>query len=111
MKQILDGLKILENLQIYHQDLKPKNIMIGFNDYEAVIGDFGHSLEYNSSDWIEEGNTGTPDYDAPEMEEYQPYLPSKLDIFALGVTMFEVVFGFLPFMQKDRCDDRLFKLL
>ena len=43
--QLLDGLETMHDLNIFHRDIKPDNIMIGGNDYKLKYVDFGFSTD------------------------------------------------------------------
>ena len=92
--QLLDGLEAMHSKNIFHRDIKPDNIMIGGNDYKFKYVDFGFG-----TDNIGRLNTflGTPNYAAPELHLKRPYFGKSEDIFSLGVTLFVIVTGGLPF--------------
>lgn len=79
---------------IAHLDIKPANFVI--DDYERVkLCDFGLSVEcYNEE--VCQQFAGTHPFIAPEVLLMKPYDPFKADIFSLGVTLFMLYTGRLP---------------
>ena len=92
--QLLDGLEAIHNSDGVHRDIKPNNIMIG-NDYKLKIVDLGFATK-KSNNFLKQ-YLGTPTYVAPEIHLRKPYLGEFSDIFSLGVTLFILVTGSLPF--------------
>ena len=92
--QLLDGLEAMHSKNIFHRDIKPGNIMIGGDDYKFKFVDFGFS-----TDRIGKLNSflGTPTYAAPELLLKRAYFGRTEDIFSLGVSLFIIVTGGLPF--------------
>jgi serine/threonine protein kinase len=82
---------------IIHRDLKPGNILFD-NFGEAYIADFGivklteASAQYTGSNLI-----GTPAYMSPEQARGERDIDGRSDIYALGVVVFEMLSGALPF--------------
>ena len=93
--QLLDGVEILHNNDIVHRDIKLENLMLSGKDYNITIVDFGFA--YKKSAGYLKKFLGTPNYAAPELHLNQPYLGVYDDIFSLGVTLFILVTGNLPF--------------
>jgi tousled-like kinase len=87
--------------KIIHYDLKPQNIL--FHNGEIKISDFGLcKVVEDSSERVEltSQGVGTYWYQPPECFEVGPNPPlicSKVDIWALGVIYFEMLFGIKPF--------------
>jgi len=95
---------VLEELcekNIVYRDLKPENVMLDAQGYLKLI-DFGIAKK------LEEGKTrtftmiGTPHYMAPEIMRGHGY-GTEVDLWSLGVILFEFVCGYLPF--ADELDD------
>ncbi len=84
-----------------HRDLKPGNVMLtpsGDNEtYRATLMDFGLAkVETNLSQTGEEA-VGTIDYMAPEQITAAQHIDQRADVYALGVMMFEMLTGAMPF--------------
>ena len=78
---------------IMHRDIKPYNIFIDNNKTKIKLGDFGCSIKIkdNNSEPI-----GTIFYTAPEIIKNLKY-DEKCDLWSLGVTLYELYFGELPY--------------
>ena len=92
--QLLDGLEAMHSKNVFHRDIKPDNIMIGGNDYKFKYVDFGFSTDNIGR---LDSYLGTLTYAAPELHLKRPYFAKSEDIFSLGVTLFVLVTGGLPF--------------
>ena len=92
--QLLDGLEAIHNSNIVHRDIKLENIMLSGDDYTLKYVDFGFATE-KSYGYLN-NYLGTPNYAAPELHLKKPYLGVYEDIFSLGVTLFNIVTGYLP---------------
>ena len=95
-KQICDGLSEAHELGIVHRDLKPNNIMIDDNG-NARIMDFGIARTTKGKGITGSGILiGTPEYMSPEQVEAKD-IDVRSDIYSLGVVMYEMLTGRLPF--------------
>jgi len=94
-------LEELSDRNIIYRDLKPENVMLDQQGYLKLI-DFGIAKK------LEEGKSrtftmiGTPHYMAPEVMRGHGY-GTEVDLWSLGVMLFEFVCGYLPF--ADELDD------
>ncbi|XP_073989058.1 unc-51 like kinase 3 homolog Aduk isoform X3 [Rhodnius prolixus] len=104
MIQLVAGLKYLRSKDIYHYDLKPQNILLqGRNELILKISDFGLSLfahKHLENEKAGIGPRGSPSYMAPEMLVSNQYDPSLIDLWSLGVILYECLHGKLPLPQK-----------
>ena len=101
-KKIVERIQFCHNKNICHLDIKPANIVFD-NEFEPIIIDFGLSLKIND-DKIYEGETGTEQYECPEMWEKGKFTGVEADIFSLGALLFNLIapsFGFLQAKKDD----------
>jgi serine/threonine protein kinase/tetratricopeptide (TPR) repeat protein len=95
-KQICEGLTEAHALGVIHRDLKPQNIMIDKSG-NAKIMDFGIARSLKSEGITGEGAIiGTPQYMSPEQVEGND-TDQRSDIYALGVVLYEMLTGKVPF--------------
>jgi eukaryotic-like serine/threonine-protein kinase len=97
-RQLCEALQAAHTEDVIHRDLKPQNILIGPGDM-VYISDFGlaKSVESSLSGMTRSGALlGTPHYMAPEQAEGKP-ADKRSDIYALGLILYEMVTGDLPF--------------
>merc|ERR1712141_698560 len=94
--QILSAVKYCHDQQrIIHRDLKPDNILFD-GENNIKIGDFGLSEEFVPGKML---NTfcGTPEYMAPEVFQGQKFDGPKVDVWSLGVMLYEMLTDTIPF--------------
>jgi len=85
---------------VIHRDLKPENLLLDANGDIKVI-DFGLGTILSSPDEILEVACGSPHYAAPEMLLGGGYLGQRVDMWALGVCLYAMLCGCLPFDEPD----------
>ena len=98
-RQIASALKYLHSLQIAHCDLKLENILVDRELSQTKLIDFGLSIQNKSR--IEDFCLGTPSYMSPQLLKKEGFSPFKADVWALGVLLFKLIFGVLPFKAKS----------
>ncbi len=92
--QIAYGIEAAHNNNIIHRDIKPQNIVISDDGY-AKVADFGIAKATNGNT-INNAVAGSVHYMAPEQAR-SGFSDEKSDIYSLGITMYEMVTGRLPF--------------
>ncbi|EAN31491.1 Protein kinase domain protein [Theileria parva strain Muguga] len=120
---VLNGLNYLHKNFIIHRDLKPSNILLkyGNDSITVMISDFG-TCQVFSQKSTKSGFTGTIEYTAPELliSYYNTFKPTdttvdsvgdtldtvevledKIDLWSLGVILYYVSYGALPFYSSD----------
>jgi serine/threonine protein kinase/Tfp pilus assembly protein PilF len=94
--QICDGLEEAHRMGVVHRDLKPANVLVD-KEGHARIMDFGIARSARSRGITDTGTmVGTPDYMSPEQTEGRD-VDARADLYSLGVMLFEMVTGQLPF--------------
>ncbi|XP_006650987.1 serine/threonine-protein kinase ATG1a [Oryza brachyantha] len=97
MRQLAEGLKILRGRSIVHRDLKPQNLLLSTNGdlITLKIGDFGFARSLVQEN-LAATMCGSPSYMAPEIMRCEDY-DAKADLWSIGVILFQLVTGKLPF--------------
>lgn len=92
--QIAQGMEAAHNNHIIHRDIKPQNIIIS-RDGKVKVTDFGIAKASNSNT-ITSNAMGSVHYLSPEQAR-GGYSDEKSDIYSLGVTLYEMLSGKVPF--------------
>lgn len=90
------GLELVHSMKIVYRDLKPENMFLDNEGY-SKLGDFGISKKSMRTFTV----WGTLEYQAPEMILHWGY-DGSVDIWALGIVTFELLFGFTPFYTRNK---------
>jgi serine/threonine protein kinase len=94
LSQVADALEYMHKQGFLHRDICPRNVMVTKDTVVKLI-DFGLTIP-NRPEFLKPGNrTGTPNYLAPEVIR-RTTTDHRVDLFALGVTAYEVYTGILP---------------
>ena len=101
---VAEALGAVHAAGLIHRDLKPSNILLRA-DGQPVLTDFG--LAAALADTVKEQRltppnvlVGTADYLAPEVIAGQP-VDARADLYALGIVLYEMLAGFVPFAGRD----------
>lgn len=92
--QVCAGMEVAHNNNIVHRDIKPQNIMIS-KEGKVKVTDFGIA-KATSSNTISTNAMGSVHYTSPEQAR-GGFSDAKSDIYSLGITMYEMITGELPF--------------
>jgi len=99
-KQVCKGMAEAHRLGVIHRDLKPSNIMID-KEGNARIMDFGIARSLEAKGITGVGiMVGTPEYMSPEQAEVKE-VDQRSDIYSLGVILYEMVTGRVPFEGEN----------
>ena len=94
--QVCEALRYAHERKIIHRDINPTNIIVQQNDRLKIL-DFGLACPVGTEDF---SNAGTAYYMAPEQIQGEPVDP-RTDVYALGITAYQMVTGKKPFSRKD----------
>lgn len=102
LSQIANGIAAVHAAGIIHRDVKPANIVIEDDTGRPVLVDFGLAVPGDNPE--QAIAMGTPQYMAPEQAGLMPGTPVShhTDVYAFGVTTFEMLTGRLPFESTDQ---------
>ena len=97
---MIRGLEEIHAREIVHRDLKPPNVLIG-RDGEVKIADFGIAFDSSAPALTMTGHAiGSPPYMSPEQMQGET-VDSRTDLFSLGVILYEMITGDVPFAAHD----------
>ncbi|XP_076672301.1 maternal embryonic leucine zipper kinase-like [Andrena cerasifolii] len=96
-RQIVSAVAYLHSLGYAHRDLKPENVLLDKEENLKLI-DFGLCAKpKNGIETHLQTSCGSPTYAAPELILGRKYLGSEVDIWSMGVLLYALLCGFLPF--------------
>ena len=96
MREVIEAVRYIHSFspKIIHRDIKPENLLLDDN-YRVLLSDFGWSNFLDDNEF-RKTFCGTPEYLSPEMVKKSGH-NEMVDIWALGVLMFEFLAGYAPF--------------
>jgi len=102
MLQAVEGLSYANARGIIHRDIKPSNLMITENDHRVKIADFGLAkmVEHDTQMTAAGTAMGSPNYMSPEQARGEE-ADHRSDIYALGVSLYQMLCGDLPFTASS----------
>lgn len=102
--QACDGIGYAHKAGIIHCDIKPQNMLVT-HDLNLKVTDFGiaHAISAAQSEQTRDIVWGSPHYFSPEQASGYPPTPSS-DVYSLGIVLFELLTGRLPFESNDNTE-------
>ena len=102
---VAGALDYVHRAGIVHRDVKPENILL--SERRAFLADFGvalptHHLSVHELTTTGMGSPGTPLYMSPEQAVPGIRLDGRSDMYSLGLVLFEMLVGALPFQHGDK---------
>jgi serine/threonine protein kinase len=117
---VCEGVQHAHQKAIIHRDLKPSNVLVGTVDGQPApkIIDFGVAKAMDDSMFDNTMTTsagqlvGTPEYMSPEQTDMAAQgIDTRTDVYALGVVLYELLVGHLPFPSEDLKDKGFYEVL
>ena len=98
--QLVGAVAYVHCMSCVHRDLKLENILLDKNE-NVKLCDFGFTREYEGKLSYLQTFCGTVCYSAPEMLKGEKYAAEKVDVWSLGVILYALLTGELPFDDDD----------
>jgi serine/threonine protein kinase len=99
LQTVCGALDYAQQHGVIHRDIKPANILLS-ESLEPKVSDFGSALNLDNGRVSQVKSVGSPAYMSPEQIEGQP-LTSQSDMFSLGMVLYKMVTGTLPFSASS----------
>lgn len=100
MRELLIALKYIHKDNVIHRDIKAANVLIT-NEGQVKLCDFGVAAQLNQSHSRRQTMAGTPYWMAPEVIMEGVYYDTKVDIWSLGITTYEIATGNPPYCEVE----------
>ncbi len=97
--QLVGAVSYVHSKSCVHRDLKLENILLDKNE-NVKLCDFGFTSEYEGKSSYLQTWCGTVCYSAPEMLKGEKYAGEKVDVWSLGVILYALLCGELPFDEE-----------
>jgi tetratricopeptide (TPR) repeat protein len=109
LTQVAEGLHAAHREGLLHRDVKPSNVLVDRTpdgELEALVTDFGLAAELGEAESMAAGAVaGSPCYIAPErLEGSAATVDRRSDVYSLGITMYRLFTGELPFSGQNTMD-------
>ncbi len=104
LDQIAEALSAAHRQGMLHRDLKPENILLD-EEGNAYLSDFGIANAVSDPNATGSAAIATPAYLSPEQINGAPITP-RTDVYSLGVVLYELLVGRLPFSDRSLADLR-----
>lgn len=98
--QLVGAVSYVHAKSCVHRDLKLENILLDKNENVKLV-DFGFTREYQGTTSYLQTWCGTICYSAPEMIKGEKYAGEKVDVWSLGIILYALLCGELPFDDDD----------
>jgi [calcium/calmodulin-dependent protein kinase] kinase len=95
-RQLAHAVQYLHNKCIAHRDIKPENLLFKSDDNNLKLIDFSISKKLPKGEYIDSVH-GSKGFIPPEMKEFKPYDPFKVDIYQYGACLYIFLFNKLNF--------------